>query len=183
MVQMARGSSYALYPNLTSDDPVWRALNRDQRFRVALLPTHPPDLANGARLYAQACAACHGANLNKPVSPEYPKLAGQHADYIYWALRQYDLSPETRLTRWHDLTFEGGYRALHSLFAAGLRPRAVFAGNDQMAVGALHAAHELGLTVPADLAIETALAEPVVCQPRSMHFDERGRLWVVQYLQ
>jgi high-affinity iron transporter len=32
-----------------------------QRFHVALLPTRPPDLSRGAELYAQACAACHGA--------------------------------------------------------------------------------------------------------------------------
>ena len=33
-----------------------------QRFHVALLPLRPPDLARGAQLYAQACAACHGAD-------------------------------------------------------------------------------------------------------------------------
>ena len=32
----ARGSEIALYPNLTVTDPVWRALNRDIRFRRAL---------------------------------------------------------------------------------------------------------------------------------------------------
>ena len=37
-----------------------------QRFHVALLPTRPPDLSRGAKLYAQACAACHGANGNAP---------------------------------------------------------------------------------------------------------------------
>ncbi|PMS08952.1 c-type cytochrome [Trinickia caryophylli] len=37
------------------------------------------------------CAACHGAGLNKPITPEYPKLAGQHASYIYWALKQYQM--------------------------------------------------------------------------------------------
>lgn len=37
--------------------------------------------------------------------------------------------------------------------------------------------------VPDDLAIELVLAEPVVRQPVSISFDERGRLWVVQYLQ
>lgn len=35
------------------------------------------------------CAACHGAKFTNPVSGEYPKLAGQHADYIYFALRGY----------------------------------------------------------------------------------------------
>ena len=38
---------------------------------------------------AQACAACHGANGGKPMLPEYPVLAGQHADYIVRALKDY----------------------------------------------------------------------------------------------
>ncbi len=33
---VARGSEIALYPNLTTADPVWRALNRDVRYRHAL---------------------------------------------------------------------------------------------------------------------------------------------------
>jgi len=35
------------------------------------------------------CAACHGANYNKPIDGSYPKLAGQHADYLSNALRAY----------------------------------------------------------------------------------------------
>src|SRR6185369_15749106 len=38
-------------------------------------------------------------------------------------------------------------------------------------------------TVANDLKWETVLAEPVVRQPVSLSFDERGRMWVVQYLQ
>ncbi len=36
-----------------------------------------------------ACTACHGENGAKPIMPEYPILAGQHADYIAHALRDY----------------------------------------------------------------------------------------------
>ncbi|HUY36198.1 MAG TPA: PVC-type heme-binding CxxCH protein [Pirellulales bacterium] len=39
------------------------------------------------------------------------------------------------------------------------------------------------LTVPADLELEQALVEPLVRQPIFANFDERGRLWVVEYLQ
>mgnify|MGYP000099901738 CR=1 FL=1 len=35
------------------------------------------------------CAACHGADFNKPIDPSYPKLAGQHADYLTHALSAY----------------------------------------------------------------------------------------------
>lgn len=38
-----------------------------QRFHVVLLPVHAPDLAHGAQVYAQSCAACHGAD-GKPVT-------------------------------------------------------------------------------------------------------------------
>src|SRR5260370_7849924 len=34
-----------------------------------------------------------------------------------------------------------------------------------------------------DLRFDQVLAEPVVKQPLALSFDERGRLWVVQYIQ
>ena len=37
--------------------------------------------------------------------------------------------------------------------------------------------------VPSDLQVDLVLAEPIVSQPLFMNFDERGRLWVLQYLQ
>ena len=59
---------------------------------VAANLAYAADAGNGKVLAdSHNCAACHGVNLNKPVSPEYPKLAGQHADYVYWALRQYQM--------------------------------------------------------------------------------------------
>ncbi len=37
--------------------------------------------------------------------------------------------------------------------------------------------------VPDDLKVELVLSEPVIKQPLFMSFDERGRMWVLQYLQ
>lgn len=36
-----------------------------------------------------ACASCHGEGFNKPIDPSYPKIAGQHADYLFVALKSY----------------------------------------------------------------------------------------------
>ena len=36
-----------------------------------------------------ACTSCHGANLNKPMVPGYPKIAGQYKNYVYVALKSY----------------------------------------------------------------------------------------------
>jgi cytochrome c len=39
--------------------------------------------ADGAKLYAEkTCNACHGPQGNKPLLPDYPKIAGQNAKYI-----------------------------------------------------------------------------------------------------
>ncbi|MDP3668274.1 MAG: cytochrome c [Telluria sp.] len=48
------------------------------------------NVANGEALAKKYnCAACHGADFNKPVDPSYPKLAGQHADYLAHAMTAY----------------------------------------------------------------------------------------------
>ena len=39
------------------------------------------------------------------------------------------------------------------------------------------------LSHPDDLSVDLLLAEPVMAQPAFLNFDERGRLWVVQYRQ
>jgi len=51
------------------------------------------DLKKGQELVSKgACIGCRGENLNKPVVAEYPKLAGQPADYLYFALKSYKVS-------------------------------------------------------------------------------------------
>ena len=35
------------------------------------------------------CAACHGPDGNAGIDPQYPRLAGQYADYIARALHEY----------------------------------------------------------------------------------------------
>jgi cytochrome c553 len=45
--------------------------------------------ANGKALSEKVCAACHGVDGAKPVAPENPILAGQYADYLVKALRDY----------------------------------------------------------------------------------------------
>ena len=44
---------------------------------------------NGKAKAAQVCAACHGADGNKPTGPDFPVLAGQHADYLKRTLVEY----------------------------------------------------------------------------------------------
>ena len=52
-----------------------------------------------------------------------------------------------------DFTYEGGQVAIHKLLDSNPRPTAVLAANDEMAIGAIHAAQQRGLRVPGDLAV------------------------------
>lgn len=38
---------------------------------------------------SQVCQSCHGRTGNESLQPSYPKLAGQHKDYLVHALRSY----------------------------------------------------------------------------------------------
>ena len=47
------------------------------------------DLAAGKDKAEKICAACHGADGNKTLTPDYPRLAGQNSDYLTKALGDY----------------------------------------------------------------------------------------------
>ena len=61
-------------------------------------PAAPPE-GVAALLAKGACASCHGANYSKPVDGTYPKLAGQHADYLYVALKAYKTDGSAQVGR------------------------------------------------------------------------------------
>jgi cytochrome c553 len=45
------------------------------------------------------CLSCHGEGMNKPIDASYPKLAGQHADYLFVALKAYQLEGNRQIGR------------------------------------------------------------------------------------
>ncbi|WP_423794534.1 ABC transporter substrate-binding protein [Methylobacterium durans] len=63
---IARGSEIALYPNLTTLDPAWRALNRDRRYRWALSLAIDRRTLNNTLLFGL------GTEGNDTVVPESP---------------------------------------------------------------------------------------------------------------
>jgi cytochrome c553 len=46
------------------------------------------DIEAGKKKASEVCVACHGPDGNSPV-PDFPKLAGQHDDYITATLKKY----------------------------------------------------------------------------------------------
>jgi LacI family transcriptional regulator len=67
------------------------------------------------------------------------------------AAARIDVSPEHIVEA--DFTYLGGRDAMARLLSSGRPPRAIFAANDLMALGALEVSLAAGLSVPADIAI------------------------------
>ena len=54
----------------------------------AALETPPPE---ALRAKLASCVACHGANFSTPTDGTIPRLAGQYADYLLFALKAYQV--------------------------------------------------------------------------------------------
>jgi cytochrome c553 len=55
---------------------------------VAGAPAHAGDADEGKKK-STPCAACHGPEGNTPTGPDFPRLGGQHYDYLVKALQGY----------------------------------------------------------------------------------------------
>jgi DNA-binding LacI/PurR family transcriptional regulator len=69
------------------------------------------------------------------------------------ALLAQGLEFEPELAQPGDWGFEGGYKAAQNLLDIAEKPTAIFAANDLMALGAIYAIQDAGLTAPDDIAV------------------------------
>lgn len=76
----------------------------------------------------------------------------RHVGYVR-AMQDLELPIDPALIQHGEWTRESGFQAMRRLLAVRERPSAVFCANDLMAIGALDAAHQAGLSVPDDIAI------------------------------
>ena len=62
-------------------------------------PSREPSVQVAELLKKGACVSCHGDNFAKPIDPSYPKIAGQHADYLFVALKSYKVEKNNNVGR------------------------------------------------------------------------------------
>ena len=96
------------------------------------------------------------------------------------ALEAVGISIDPELFQAADFTMQGGYTAAKQLFGnPRRRPTAVFAASDEMAIGAMLAARDLGMSVPGDVSImgidDHELAEFFGLSTVAQYPEEQGR--------
>ncbi|HSV69788.1 MAG TPA: c-type cytochrome [Methylibium sp.] len=84
-----RGIAESLSEQDMADLAAYYETQGGERAAVPDAPAKAPDAKVAELLAKGGCAACHGANFNKPIDGSYPKLAGQHADFLQVALKAY----------------------------------------------------------------------------------------------
>jgi cytochrome c553 len=66
---------------------------------LAAKPSKEPSPQVAALLKKAACISCHGENFAKPISPDYPKIAGQYSDYLFVSLKAYKTEGNPQIGR------------------------------------------------------------------------------------
>jgi LacI family transcriptional regulator len=84
--------------------------------------------------------------------PRYGASAARRAGYLQ-AMRELDAAVSDDWLLDGDFTFDTGVGCAGRLLTLQPRPTAVFASNDDMALGVMHAAAGMGLSVPLDLSV------------------------------
>jgi LacI family transcriptional regulator len=99
------------------------------------------------------------------------------------ALETANLPFDQTLVAQGDFSFESGYQAMKRILASAAHPTALFAGNDTIAIGAMRALREAGLSIPDDFAVvgyDDVPSAAYACPPLTTirtHAYEHGKLF------
>ncbi len=90
---------------------------------------------------------------NKALDLDFHLPTNRRIGYEY-ALTEAGIDPSPELFQPADFTMPGGYQAAKQLLGrAHNRPTAIFAASDEMAIGCILAARDLGMVVPRDVSV------------------------------
>ena len=150
-----------LMPPISEDDGVARLCAaigcRYVRMGSAMLDAPAQMVASDDRTAVREAATCLVAHGHRRIGfiggPAGFRSAHERRAGFDAALAAAGLDlPDDRVAEGH-YTFESGLAAAERLLDADPRPTAIFAANDEMAAGVVHAARRRGLVIPDDLSI------------------------------
>ncbi len=184
-----RPDGLILTPPLTDHPQLLDCLHRHDVPFASIAPRHP-ETCIGVMLREREAAA---AMVDHLVALGHRRIAHIIGDLEHgagiWRLAGYrdgleraGLQEKPAYMVQGRFSFESGVAAMRQLLALPLRPTAVFAGDDDMAVGAIWAAAEAGVPVPAEISIcgfdDTTIATQVWPPLTTIHqpVREMGRV-------
>ena len=161
MVSALQPDGMILTPPLCDNAQVLKALRESHTPCVLISPAHDVKGMASVRM-DDAGAAEEITNLLISLgheriafikgAPDQAASQLRHQGFLR-AMKTHRLAVDPELVHQGEFTFASGVEAAHHLLSRRTRPSAVFASNDDMALGVLATAHRLGLAVPGELSI------------------------------
>ena len=111
------------------------------------------DYGNGIRQAVDHVASLGHRNIGFITGPLDLHSARTRRQAFVDGMRDHKITLERRLVREGTHTADGGEKAMKELLKLAKIPSAVVCSNDWTAIGALHAIHEAGLSVPHDISL------------------------------
>lgn len=160
-VESHRPSGIIMPPSVSEDEAIAEMLRELDCHYIRIASLDLDDAAFMVRTHdamGAAQAARHLANLGHTLmahihGPRSFRSAHERMSGFKLGLSEFGLELQPELTIEAGYTFETGVRAANQLLSGRVRPTAIFAGNDEMAIGAYTAARNAGLSIPKDLSI------------------------------
>ncbi len=161
MVAQARLDGLILTPPLSDNSKLVKMLDEQD---IPFVRIAPPDRSDPGRSVftndREACceATCYLASLGHDRigyiigHPDHAAVGTRFLGYKD-GLERSGIEFNPKITAQGFNSFESGESAARKIISLDKRPTAIFAGNDDMAAGAMKMAHELGLSVPEDLSV------------------------------
>jgi LacI family transcriptional regulator len=156
-----RVGGLVLTPPLCDHDALLRALDGDGIDYVSISPRDENrgkpyvsiDDRRAGRDLTEYLLACGHRRIGFIKGHPLHGAAGRRLSGYLDAHAEQGIEVDRRLIESGMFSFESGVECGRRLLNQRERPTAIFAGNDDMAAGVLHAAHEMGLKVPAELSV------------------------------
>ncbi len=160
-VESHRPSGIIMPPSVSEDEAIADLLRElDCHYiRIASLDLDTPQvMVRTHDAMGAAQAARHLASLGHTLmahihGPNSFRSSHERMSGFQEGLAEFGISLRPDLTFEAGYTYETGARAANQLLSGPVRPTAIFAGNDEMAIGVYSAARNAGLSIPGDLSI------------------------------
>ena len=160
-VERHRPSGMIMPPSVSEDDALARKLEEMgcNYVRIASVELDEPyrmirtQDAEGAAQAARHLATLGHSRIAHIHGPKSFRSAHERLYGFRNGLAEFGIELESSMTLEAGYTFDSGVQAADNLLSRSKRPTAIFAGNDEMAIGVYTSARKAGLNVPEDLSI------------------------------
>ncbi|WP_071392736.1 LacI family DNA-binding transcriptional regulator [Bacillus tuaregi] len=150
MILLTARSDRKSLEQLTKEYPIVLAC---EYIEGAAIPTVSIDNISSARKITEHLIQLQHERIATITGPLHVVLGRDRLKGFQQAMIQYGLPLDQCLIQEGDFTLESGFNQMLKLLALENQPTAVFAANDEMAMGAIRAIKSKGLKVPHDIAV------------------------------